>query len=406
MPSRVCANRRRNRKIADDQCEMDERPEWKARTPLGWVESSLEGLELLVHDWDEEAPPDEAEASHFHELRSILTARIGHLAFARDLMKQLYEFEFSTRPARRMTSERREAFRIAIWSCNSALARLKPQSPPSQVAHLDSGYVSQLQLLRRTCEHLIADPSSDAIGPDYDRYRDRLVSTNRYFMPITVTTCLTFREFRRAVKRVEKSGHDRAAFVSNEFDEIQAILARSGPPDADEARHHASDWTGRRTVTDQVRMIRAFAPTVMDGLSELIDLHERLGGNLLPTQTQLDALSLLKQLHADVGDLLIAVEAGKPHGILAERVKAVGRRLFSLKSDTRELLVLGLPTVAASVVTLGVIKGLEYIAGFDLGETETAAIVTAAGGSFVVHSTKKVGQAHPGRRDAQPWQAE
>jgi len=222
---------------------------------------------------------------------------------------------------------------------------------------------------------------------EFRECRSKLLAWDAYFVPLTVIACARPQAYRTSINRVAKSLPKRAEFIRREFREVQALYQErrvEAEPDS-ETEHpivSTSGWTGRRSVKEQVITIRAFAPAVLQSLDELIYLHGRLTHNQEAGAAQVEALALLKRLHWEIGELLTAVNNGRPFKALSNKVRKLGQRLFSIGKETGELLLLGVPTLGATGVTLGVVKGLELISGFTLGETETAAVITIAGGTY------------------------
>lgn len=359
----------------------------RSRTPLAMVENGLNQLDKLVRDWGIKGLlSNEAGSRHFREIRLILKRRIGHLSCGYPLRKHFEALENPETANRTLSNSVSTEFLEAVAQCRKRLSGFKPEQFGGQLI-TDDEIVSHLQLIRRTCQLSITGTDLSPLTPEYTKFRDRLIEANPYLMPLTVFDCVYVRNFQACMQKAGSDRESRAVFIDQEFDEILTIISQQ--PLKEEGTVTSASWTGRRTVDVQVKLIKAFAPTVMDSLNELIALHERLGNNDQPHPRQLEALALMRELHRDIGELLDAVDARKPHSKLAQRVRGIGARLFSLKADTKELLLLGAPALVATTLTLGVVKGLEYLCGFDLGETETAGIATVAGGVFAAHSVRQ-----------------
>jgi hypothetical protein len=209
---------------------------------------------------------------------------------------------------------------------------------------------------------------------------------NPYFVPLTVFASENVRSFSKSIKRVEKSGHSRMAFVSREFDEIQQILARDSlfeneeetaesatryfevpsgwPSDIDPedymevppspAPQPSSSWTGLLSVKNQVTRVAKLAPVAMKDIERLID-ETRL--KRFNDQETADALSHLRDLHSALGDLLHAADAGAP-------LQSAFRLVHKHKAAFIQSLKQGAKVaIAAPALTLGVVHILSTISG-------------------------------------------
>src|SRR3546814_18585584 len=84
-------------------------------------------------------------------------------------------------------------------------------------------------------------------------------------------------------------------------------------------KHSSSAWTGRRTIKEQVIIVRELAPVALRELDELASLIESKRFN---DQITADAVQCLRELHRQLGELLTAVDDGK---LTREAVEAIER---------------------------------------------------------------------------------
>lgn len=134
----------------------------------------------------------------------------------------------------------------------------------------------------------------------------------------------------------------------------------------------SSGWTGKRSVTEQARYIRHFAPLALTALDDLIRLHELLADNRTLSPDEERAIAALKRLHSDLGKLLAAVEAGRSFKGLTKALQKAARLCFSMAGEAKDVLIAGTPAVAAATIPcLGVIGALE-LCGVEVNLTGAA----------------------------------
>jgi hypothetical protein len=126
----------------------------------------------------------------------------------------------------------------------------------------------------------------------------------------------------------------------------------------DFTKHHtASDWTGRRTLREHAAIIRGLAPAALIEMQTLISVIESQGFNDDETH---DALQCLRELHAQLGELISAAERSKPTREAIETFRTMHRKFIGCLKKAQK------PFVVAPAMTLGVAHLLSFIGGVEL----------------------------------------
>jgi|GEM_PF-3910284 len=130
----------------------------------------------------------------------------------------------------------------------------------------------------------------------------------------------------------------------------------------------SSSWTGRRTVQDQLAVIRAYGPIAVQGAECLI---EALEDARLNDPDAKEALQSLRDLHIALGELIATVEAGLP----TERAwRLFERNKAKLNATMRGSIQ---AFVVAPVTAFGVAVVLSLLSGEEVSG-EMLAILSAA----------------------------
>jgi hypothetical protein len=196
---------------------------------------------------------------------------------------------------------------------------------------------------------------------------------------------------------MEKVQRDiRAAQVGHEDDDIENEawegVASFTEDDELKGRYSSSSWTGRPTLTSQVRAVRVLAPSALAAVAELIERVEHPLHNGGPEPVRLaEALAELRALHVELGRLIELAEAGAPVDAALGHLKLARRVLFQWSADTYNLTVAGLPlTTSTTAIACGVMALLHLITKGAVGLPESAAIGTAVAG---VHGAAAIARA-------------
>lgn len=152
-----------------------------------------------------------------------------------------------------------------------------------------------------------------------------------------------------------------------------AIVARlDGAADLDAAAEsiRSSAWTGRRTVREQVAIVRSLAPMALAEVDALARLVEERRFN---DELTAEAIACLRELHAQLGELIA----------LADRRSLTREAVAGLEARRGQLLSLlgqgAKVTMVAPALTFGVMHLLAWISGVGIDST----MVTGVYGSIL-----------------------
>jgi hypothetical protein len=139
--------------------------------------------------------------------------------------------------------------------------------------------------------------------------------------------------------------------------------------DAD-VTYAASSWTGKRTLGEQVAVVRGLAPVA---LAELDALATAIENKRFNDPITADAVATLRELHRQIGELLDAVDRGQ---LTRQAVEAIERNRTKLTGLILEGAKLG---VVAPAMTFGIMHMLAWLSGVPVDST----MVTAVYGTIV-----------------------
>ena len=126
------------------------------------------------------------------------------------------------------------------------------------------------------------------------------------------------------------------------FDRVEG---RTKPPVS------SSNWTGRRTPTQQAAVVLSLAPDALHGVEMLLAEQERALHNGGPVDdAQRDALETLKELHRELGELISCAENGLPLDERLSGLRALKDKGFNWCKETYRLTLAESPLVASSTV--------------------------------------------------------
>ena len=139
----------------------------------------------------------------------------------------------------------------------------------------------------------------------------------------------------------------------------------------------ASSWTGRRTMSEQVAIVRGLAPVALGEIEALADLVESKRFNDPVTA---DAVQCLRELHHQLGELIDAVDRGNLTRKAVEAIEANREKLTHYITQGAKL------TMVAPAMTFGIMHLLAWMSGVPIDST----IVSAVYGSIVGADVLKV----------------
>lgn len=134
--------------------------------------------------------------------------------------------------------------------------------------------------------------------------------------------------------------------------------------DADQV-YAASAWTGRRTLREQVLLVRELAPLAARELDGLAALLERQRFN---DQITGDAIQCLRELHVQLGELIDAVDGGSLTREAVEAIERNRKKLLHLVKEGAKL------TVVAPAMTFGIMHLLSWLTGVEVDSTLVSSV--------------------------------
>jgi hypothetical protein len=158
----------------------------------------------------------------------------------------------------------------------------------------------------------------------------------------------------------------------------------------------ASKWTGRRTASEQARVVIALGYDALAGIDALLYEQERglhNGGPVEPERE--DAIKRLKELHNELGELLRLAEAEEPLNDKLARVRALKDSLLRWTASPAGFALGSLPLSGSALV---IAVGVSYIVNaISPGLGVTAGL--AAGGMHIAAAGVQVAREGRGKSD-------
>ncbi|HVQ10104.1 MAG TPA: hypothetical protein VMS43_16895 [Allosphingosinicella sp.] len=151
----------------------------------------------------------------------------------------------------------------------------------------------------------------------------------------------------------------------------------------------ASGWTGRFSPGDRARFIRNLVPEAEIALRQIIAAYEDKLDNAPPEPLDAMQLQALRQLHAELGALLEALDGAHPiEGALA-RIGKLSKGMWAIGKRSQRLLLRSTPALASSVpASFALIKILELMLG-GLQPVGRAAVAAAVTGGLLKFGAKE-----------------
>lgn len=146
------------------------------------------------------------------------------------------------------------------------------------------------------------------------------------------------------------------------------------------ATYASSSWTGRRTIREQVTIVRDLAPIALGEIEELANLVE---GKRFNDPITADAILCLRELHFQLGELIDAVDRGH---LTREAVEAIERNRQKLTHCIKEGAKL---TLVAPAMTFGIIHILAWLNGVPVDSTMVSAIYGSVVGADALKAIAK-----------------
>lgn len=184
--------------------------------------------------------------------------------------------------------------------------------------------------------------------------------------------------FWQFIKSYAPKWEDRRKLVRSTFEPLfDRVEGRTQPAVA------SGKWTGRRTATQQARVVISLGYDALLGVDLLLEEQERPlhnGGPVEPERAE--ALAKLKALHRELGELISLAEAGKPLDSKLKAVRIAKDQALAWSASPLGLSLATIPlTGAATILGVGVMYLVNAIApgqGTTFGAAVTGAHVAGA----------------------------
>lgn len=239
----------------------------------------------------------------------------------------------------------------------------------------------QYRFLRR---YFLSDTGTTDLVPDFVSECEDLPSVWRYLdrMGVTIEEQAehvgdAFKElinFMDLVFRPGRVDYDREPWPAKPI----ATPFAAPPSTAVSTSINSSSWTGRYDPVLQAKRVLSLAPLAMIALERLIEAAEQArNNNAPPERLEPPELTDLRELHRELGALIMAVKRGADLDHRLAAVKTAFSKAFRMLHNTGELVVADVPPLAAAMVptwaTYGICATL-----LDLSEGSSATLAAGA----------------------------
>lgn len=231
---------------------------------------------------------------------------------------------------------------------------------------MKGGYV--LDFSNRTFDEFIAhEVGVDATAQRYSvdggskarRLRRILPSLGAGQQAKLLRALLNYRESPAREGRVEPLGSEWRLSYQNIVATLEVRVA--GADDV----YAASAWTGRRTLREQVVIVRELAPLALREIDELANLIEIRRFNDPITA---DAIQCLRELHAQLGELIDVVDRGSLTRDAVETIERNRQKLVHLVKEGAKL------ALVAPAMTFGIMHLLSWLTGVQVDSTLVSSV--------------------------------
>lgn len=250
-----------------------------------------------------------------------------------------------------------------------------------RVLNLRSGYV--LDFSNRTFDDFIAhELGIDATAPRYSKDGDSKAKRLRrilHSLPATqqaklLRALLKYRDSPARHGQVDLLDDEWRSAYNAIIDGLEKRLA------AADQKYSASAWTGRRTIREQVVIVRELGPVALREMDELASLIERRRFNDPLTA---DAVQCLRELHRQLGELLAAVDQGSLTREAVESLERNKQQLVHLVKEGAKLMVV------APAMTFGIMHLLSWLTGVPVDSTLASSVFGTIVGADALKSLGK-----------------
>ncbi len=249
-----------------------------------------------------------------------------------------------------------------------------------RVLEMSTGYV--LDFSDRTFDEFVANEVDvDATAPRFSidggskakRLRRILPSLPSYRQAKLLRAFLEYRDSPARAKPLDDEW--RRAFVTI-IEKLETFGDQDPPWPGRPVAVSASAWTGRRSLREQMAVVRGLVPMALRDVEALADMVEERRFN---DQLTADAVTCLRELHAQLGELITAVDGGNLTQSLVAAVEANRKSFITLLREGAKI------TTVAPAMTLGVVHILSWLTGVPADST----MVTGVFGSLLAADALK-----------------
>lgn len=246
---------------------------------------------------------------------------------------------------------------------------------PEELSDLEA--IERLQsILLQACE----GNKDLSLGREYKAFRRSLLSRDDLadVVPGYLRSQRDLSYFWSYIKAHAEKWEPRRQHIRDTFAPIfDRIEGRSVPPIRSEK------WTGRRTHSEQARVVLSLGYDALAGLDYLLDEQERPlhnGGPVEPERAE--AIANLRELHHELGELIRLAESDLPLAERLGRVRALSRKALHWTASPPGFALTALPlTGFSTAVGVGVMYLVNAICGkggVEMGAAAMAAHVASA----------------------------
>ena len=217
-------------------------------------------------------------------------------------------------------------------------------------------------------------------GREYRAIRSQLLRRSDLsdVLPKYIRSHRDLGSFWQFIKSYAPKWEDRRKMVRSTFEPLfDRVEGRTRPTMA------SSKWTGRRSATQQARVVISLGYDALLGVDLLLDEQEKPlhnGGPVEPERAE--AIAKLKALHDELGELISLAEAGKPLNAKLDTVRRAKEQALAWSASPVGLSLASIPlTGAATILGVGVMYLVNAIApgqGATFGAAVTGAHVAGA----------------------------
>lgn len=203
-----------------------------------------------------------------------------------------------------------------------------------RVLNMSGGYV--LDFSNRTFDEFIAhEVGLDATAPRFSVDGVSKARRLRAILP-TLAAGQQAKLLRAFLKYRDSPAHTGMDVLDDEWRQAFERIIREldNQVAGANAAYASSSWTGRRTIREQVAVVRGLAPIALGEIEELANLVENKRFN---DEVTADAIKCLRDLHFQLGELINAVDRGYLTRDAVEAIERNRQRLAHYAAEGAKL---------------------------------------------------------------------